>query len=191
MSDYSENGRWTLFGVCAALFVMSMFYRMSSAVISEDLIRDLALDSRALGLVGGVFFYAFAVVQIPLGLVLDRVGARGTMIGLNLVGILGAVVFSLSSGATGAMLGRGLLGVGMAANLMGALKLFTNWFDLRRFATLSGLLVSLGTIGAMGATTPLALLAQALGWRNSFLALAAVHGLMVLALVIWVRESPP
>ncbi len=188
--DLSPHGRWVLFGVCASLFVMSMFYRMSSAVISEDLSRDLCLDSRGLGLVGGIFFYAFAAVQIPLGLFLDRAGARGTMILLNLVGILGAVLFSLSSGAAGAMLGRGLLGIGMAANLMGSLKLFTNWFDLRRFATLSGLLISLGTIGAMGATSPLALLAQALGWRNSFLVLAGVHGLIVLTLVLWVRESP-
>lgn len=189
--DILPHGRWVLFGVCAALFVMSMFYRMSSAVISEDLIRDLGLDSRGLGLVGGVFFYAFALVQIPLGLFLDRAGARGTMITLNLIGILGAVLFSFSHGVSGAIIGRCLLGIGMAANLMGSLKLFTNWFDLRRFATLSGLLVSLGTIGAMGATSPLALLAQTLGWRNSFLVLAGVHGLMVLALVIWVPESPP
>ncbi len=182
--------RWIVFGVCTSLFIMSMFYRMSSAVIAEDLSRDLHLSPRGLGLVGGVFFYAFALVQVPLGLLLDRAGAKWTMTALNLVGILGAVLFSAAEGVRGAVLGRALIGVGMASNLMGSLKLFTQWFDVRRFATLSGLLVSLGTLGALAATSPLALLAQALGWRNAFIGLAAVHAGLVVALVLLAREAP-
>lgn len=186
-----HRGRWILFAICSSLFIISMLYRMSSAVIAEDLSRDLALDPRTLGLVGGIFFYAFAAIQIPLGPFLDRVGARVTMISLNVIGIIGAIVFSLSTGAAGALMGRSLIGIGMAANLVGPLKLFINWFDLRRFATLSGLLFSLGTIGGMFATSPLALLSQTAGWRNSFLLLAGIHGLVVLSFVAWVRETPP
>jgi predicted MFS family arabinose efflux permease len=193
VSSAGEVGRekWVLFGVCATLFVMSMFYRMSAAVIAEDLGRDLHLEPRGLGLVGGAFFYAFALVQLPLGLLLDRAGAKRTMILLNLTGMLGALLFSTSCGLWTAVLGRTLIGVGMAANLMGSLKLFTHWFDLRRFATLSGLLVSMGTLGTLGATSPLVFLSQALGWRSAFQCLAAFHGLLVLALALLVREAPP
>jgi len=183
--------KWVLFAVCATLFVMSMFYRMSAAVIAEDLGRDLNLDPGGLGLVGGAFFYAFALVQIPLGLLLDRAGAKRTMMLLNLAGLLGALLFSVAGGLGTAVLGRILIGVGMAANLMGSLKLFTHWFDLRRFATLSGLLVSLGTLGTLGATSPLVFLSQAVGWRSAFQCLAAFHGLLVLALGLLVREAPP
>ena len=139
---------------------------------------------------GGAFFYAFAIVQIPLGLLLDRVGAKGTMVFLNLIGVLGALIFSSAEGPYGAFLGRALLGIGMAANLMGSLKLFTHWFDLRRFATFSGLLISLGTLGSLAATSPLALLVRALGWRQAFLALATLHALLILSLVLMVRETP-
>ena len=193
MRSAGETGREkrVLFGVCAALFVMSMFYRMSAAVIAEDLGRDLHLDPGGLGLVGGAFFYAFALVQLPLGLLLDRAGAKRSMVLLNLTGMLGALLFSVSGGLWTAVLGRTLIGVGMAANLMGSLKLFTHWFDLRRFATLSGLLVSLGTLGTLGATSPLVFLSQTLGWRSAFQCLAAFHGLLVLALALLVREAPP
>jgi len=179
-----------VFGICSMLFVMSMFYRMSNAVIVSDLCRDLDLGPRELGLMGGAFFYAFALIQVPLGLLLDRAGAKRTMIFLNLLGVLGAVVFSLAKGWSGAFVGRALLGLGMAANLMGALKLFTHWFDLRRFATVSGLLISLGTLGALAATSPLALLAELLGWRGAFLVLAGLHGCLVLCLALVVHERP-
>ncbi|MCF8062268.1 MAG: MFS transporter, partial [Deltaproteobacteria bacterium] len=185
-----DREKRVLFGVCATLFVMSMFYRMSAAVIAEDLGRDLHLDPGGLGLVGGAFFYAFALVQLPLGLLLDRAGAKRTMIILNLTGMLGAFLFSIADGLATAVLGRILIGVGMASNLMGSLKLFTHWFDLRRFATLSGLLVSLGTLGTLAATSPLVFLSQALGWRSAFQCLAAFHGLLVLALALLVHESP-
>jgi len=182
--------RWLLFGICAALFIMSMFYRVSGAIIAPELSHDLSLGSRELGLVGGVFFYAFALVQIPLGLSLDRMGAKRTMIALNLTGVLGALLFSQASGLYAALVGRALLGIGMASNLMGSLKLFTNWFDLRRFATLSGTLLSLGTVGTLAATSPLALMVASLGWRNTFAALAALHFVIILALAVLIRERP-
>ena len=182
--------RWIIFGICASLFLMSLFYRASSAIIAPDLMHDLRLTHEALGLLGAAFFYSFAVVQIPLGLVLDRIGPRITMSILNILATAGAVVFAHAGGLTGGVIGRALLGLGMAANLMGPLKLFTNWFDPRRFATLSGLLLSLGTLGSLAAATPLAILVQCLGWRRAFYSLAGLNALLAVCLMGFVRDTP-
>jgi len=184
------NRKWLIFAVCSSLFLMSLFYRASSAIIAPQLMKDLKLTHEDLGLLGAAFFYTFALVQFPLGPVLDRLGPRITIAGLNLLATLGAIVFARAGSMAGGVLGRGLLGLGMAANLMGPLKLFTIWFPPNRFATMSGLLLSLGTLGSLAATSPLALMVEALGWRGSFYTLAAVNVLLVLFIIIIVRDTP-
>jgi MFS family permease len=182
--------RWVIFGICTTLFLMSLFYRASGAVIASDLSRDLHLDPEGLGILGAAFFYAFALVQVPLGIVLDRVGPKRTMILLNLVAMAGGLVFAQAESVTGGVVGRSLLGIGMSANLMGTFVLLTRWFEPARFATLSGLVLGLGTLGSLAATSPLALLVDFLGWRGSFYALAGLNGLLVLGFLFIVRDDP-
>jgi MFS family permease len=169
---------------------MSQFYRVSSAIIAPDLSRDLGLNSKELGLLGAIFFYVFALVQPPLGLLLDRIGARISMAALNSIAVLGAIIFAHAGSLTDGVIGRGLLGLGMAANLMGTLKLFTKWFDLGKFATITGLLLSMGALGTLAATSPFALLVQALGWRGAFYALACLNAFLTMCLWILVRDTP-
>jgi sugar phosphate permease len=182
--------RWTIFGTCAFLFLMSLFYRASSAIIAPNLVVDLNLSPHALGLMGAAFFYSFAIVQLPLGLFLDRVGPRITMTILNFVGAAGAVIFAHAGGMAGGVIGRAMLGVGMAANFIGPLKLLTRWFDPSKFATLSGLLLSIGTVGSLAATTPLAMLVECLGWRKSFYSLAGLNAFLAIWVVIIIRDMP-
>ncbi|MEW5725230.1 MAG: MFS transporter, partial [Thermodesulfobacteriota bacterium] len=185
-----RNNRFLVFILSSCLLLISMLYRASNAVVAPELSRDLGLGPEALGLMGAVFFYVFALAQIPLGLVLDRIGAKRTIIVLNLVGMAGAVAFASAQGLPGGLTGRALLGLGMSANLMGPLKLFTRWFKAGEFATVSGLTVSLGALGSVLATSPLLLLAQALGWRGAFLFLAGLNLLLILGLVLWTSDGP-
>ena len=182
--------RWAVLGLSALLFVCSQFFRVANAVIAPELQHDLGLSSEALGALSAAFFYGFAAAQVPLAIVLDRLGARWSMAALSLVGAAGAVVFATAEQRADATLGRVLLGIGMAGNLMGALKLIGHWFSAREFATISGVLLAVGTAGNMLATTPLALLVGAMGWRRSFELIAAVTA--ALAILFWalVRERP-
>jgi nitrate/nitrite transporter NarK len=167
-----------------------MFYRASNAVIAPQLQRDLSLTSESLGMLSASFFYAFAITQIPLALLLDRLGARMIMTVLTLVGSLGSCVFGLSGGLHGAVLGRVLLGLGMAGNLMGGMKLFTQWYSSRDFATLSGLLVGAGALGTIAASTPLALLAGLIGWRWSFIAIGICTAGLGIFFCAKVQDAP-
>lgn len=182
--------RWLVFCLCALLYICSQFYRVSNAIIAPQLQRDLGLSAESLGLLTALFFYTFALVQLPLGVCLDRIGARHTMAVLNMVGSIGAWIFAWAERLEGAALGRVLLGVGMAANLMGSMKLFTTWFSPREFATLSGLMLASGTLGNIVAATPLALLVQGLGWRWSFTITGGFTAFIAILFYALVREGP-
>ncbi len=182
--------RWRIFVITSAHFFLSQFYRTSNAVIAPQLIKDLTLDTEALGFMSASFFYAFACTQIPLSLLLDRIGARIMMTALSLVGILGALIFSWADSLSLGLTGRILLGIGMACNLMGTLKLVSDWFTPRTFATLSGVVFSIGTLGNIIATTPLVLLVEQVGWRHSFQLIAALNLLLTVMLYFIVRDKP-
>lgn len=183
-------GRWIVFCLSASLFILSQFYRVSNAVIAPELQLELNLSPEELGLLSAAFFYAFALAQVPLGLLIDRVGARRAMTALTVIGAAGAGIFATAETLAAAVTGRLLLGFGMAGNLMGPMKLFTQWFSPREFATLSGLILALGTLGNMLAATPLALASNRLGWRWSFGALGIVTAAAAAVFFLVVRERP-
>jgi sugar phosphate permease len=183
--------RWLIFVIGALHFIISQLYRTCNAVLAPSLIRDLSLDTEGLGLMSAAFFYSFALTQIPLILFIDRFGPRRLMTILSLLAIAGALIFSWSQGLSSALVGRLLLGVGVACSLIGTLKLLSEWFSPLVFASLSGMLFSVGAMGSILSTTPLVLMVEQLGWRMSFQVIAAVHILLTMALYGIVRDRPP
>jgi len=181
---------WLIFVLCSLHLFVSQLYRTTNAVLAPWLIKDLHLDTEGLGLLSAGFFYAFSLTQIPISILLDKVGAKRLMIVLSFVGLTGAVMFSLAQSLGMGLAGRLLLGVGMACNLMGPLKLLTEWFAPNTFATVSGLLYAIGTLGNIVAATPLVLLVEQLGWRLSFQTIIAFHLLLTLMLFWLVQDRP-
>jgi len=184
------HNRWLIFFISSSLFFLSQFYRVSNAVIAPQLLNDFSIDTTGLGLISASFFYAFALTQIPIGLLLDKIGPRSMMTALSAIGIFGAIIFSWAESMTLGVTGRILLGVGMACNLMGTYKLLTLWFSPRAFATLAGIVVALGTAGNMLATTPLVILVNQFGWRSSFQLIAVINFLLTLMFFIVVKDRP-
>lgn len=187
----AQAGRgWAIFWVGCAGFVLSMFFRVSTTVIGPDLVKDLDLTTSQLGLLSSAFFYAFAICQLPLGMALDRFGPRVVVSLLNGIGVLGALLFASAHTASQMVWARVIMGIGMSCNLMGIMTLIAIWFPVNRFATLSGLIASIGVLGNLMAATPLAFLAQGLGWRKSFLLLAGLNALLALVFLGVVRNRP-
>lgn len=172
------------------LFILSQFYRASIAVITPDLILDLGLDTRGLSLISASFFYTFAIMQIPISMYLDAIGPRMAMTMLSLLGVAGALVFACGESIDTLVAGRLLMGAGMACNLMGALKLITLWFGPLRFATMSALVLSFGTLGNMAAATPLVLMVQSMGWRTTFIVFSGINLLLTVVFFMVVKDRP-
>jgi predicted MFS family arabinose efflux permease len=183
--------RWVIFALFVSAHFLSYFLRSANAVISTDLTRDLSLTVEQLGLMTSLFYASFALVQLPLGSGLDRVGPRWVTPGLMLVTVLGCLLFASARSFALLALGRALIGVGMAGVLMGAIKVYGQWFAANRVATIAGFMVGISSIGGLFAATPLAWLNQALGWRAIFLWCALVVALSAGAMMLWVRNMPP
>lgn len=162
-----------------------MFYRVSTAVIAPDLMRDFDLNAKTLGLLGGAFFYSFALFQLPIGPLLDRMGPRRVIGSFTLIGALGSVLFASSPSFGVALLGRVLNGAGMACVMMGTFKVFALQFPPERFATLVGALLAVGTLGSILAASPLAHVSSLAGWRVAFLLTGGVTVLLALS-VFWI-----
>ncbi|MGD9210635.1 MAG: MFS transporter, partial [Desulfobacteraceae bacterium] len=182
--------RWLVFALTTLLFVMSQFYRVSMTVITPQLTADLSLSHQQLGTCSAMFFYPFALAQIPLIIYLDRIGARLSMTVLTLIGIGGAIVFAMAQSFSVLLLGRILLGIGMACNLVGSLKLISQWFSPNKFATLTALIASFGTTGNLLAATPLVYLVQMIGWRFAYGFFALFNLLLVCLFFTVVKDKP-
>lgn len=182
--------RWQIFAVMALMYVLAYFYRVSMAVMAKDLASELHLTAARLGTLSGVFFYAFAFTQLPLGPLLDRFGGKRVVLLTGIVTIFGVALFSVSSSFFSAMAGRVLIGAGSASVLMGALKIFTNWFDRQEFGRVSGFIIAVGNLGNITATAPLALAIDGFGWRSSFIAVGVLQLLCLLLVLYVVQEHP-
>ncbi len=179
-----------LFPIACLMFLLSQFYRASVAVISPDLIRELSMDSRNLNQIPAAFYYAFALMQIPISMYLDGIGPRMSMSVLSLIAVVGTVMFSMGDSLWVLVAGRIIMGIGMACSMMGTLKLITLWYTPLRFATLSALVFSLGGIGNLIASTPLVLIVQAVGWRNAFLIIAGINLMLTVLFYLIARDRP-
>ncbi|MCX7982441.1 MAG: MFS transporter [Syntrophales bacterium] len=182
--------RWFIFSIGAANFFFSQLYRTTNAVLAPYLVRDLSLNSETLGFLSAVFFYSFALSQIPILLGIDKVGPRRLMTTFGVIGVAGAIIFASAETSTMAIWGRLLMGVGMSCAFIGSLKLLSVWFPPVTFATVSGLLTSVGTLGNIVSTSPLAFMAAKFGWRESFFILAVAHSLVIILLWLIVRDRP-
>lgn len=175
---------------CAA-YLLSQFFRSSVGVLAPDLMRSLALTPEELGRLGGVFFLAFGLAQLPLGVLLDRFGPRLVATLVMLVAASGAFAFAALDGFGGLLLGRALMGAGCSVCLMGSLVLFSRWAPPERFATLAGFVLGVGGFGGILATAPLAAASAWAGWQACFVAMGVLTVLVAAVFWLTVRDAPP
>jgi predicted MFS family arabinose efflux permease len=163
---------------------------MVNAVLGPTLAAEFGLTAGGLGLLSSVYFLAFALFQLPLGLLLDRFGPRRVNAVLLLVAALGGLWFSLATTAQSAIAARALLGLGVSGCLMASFTAFVLWYPPERISTMNAIAFSAGICGAMVATVPLELLLRVLPWRQVFLLLVA--GTVAVSLALWlvVPERP-
>lgn len=192
MQPSSTTGqRAQLVALLILLTCLSQFYRVSNNVIAPELTRDLGLTATHLGWAGGVFFLALLVMQIPVGLLFDRIGARRTVAGLSVVAVVGAVMLARADTPLAHIVARMVVGAGCAASFMSAVFLVSRWFPPERLSTALSWVFSASNIGTLIAATPLAWASATIGWRNGFLALGVLTAVTTVLFYVLVRDAPP
>lgn len=171
--------------VFATAYFLSYAMRAINAVIAPELSTDLQLTNADLGLLSSAYFVGFGCMQLPIGVWLDRHGARRTESALLLFGAVGAAIFATSTSLAGVWLGRALIGVGVSACLMAALKAYRVWFPPERQSQLGSWMLVFGTVGALSSTIPVAMLLPLVGWRLIFWGVAGA--LLLAALLLFTQ----
>ena len=179
-----------LFLPFAGAYFLSYHFRTANAVIGPVLADELALGAADLGLLTSAYFLGFGATQLPLGMLLDRFGARRVEATLLLVAAAGAALFACGTTITTLAIARGMIGVGVSACLMASFKSFSQWFPPERQASLTGWIMTSGTLGALAASAPLDALLHVAGWRAIFAALAAITLAVAGALFFGVPDKP-
>ncbi len=182
--------RWLIFALLAASYVLVYVHRLCPAVLAVDIMRDLETGGALTGLLGAAYFYPYALMQLPAGLLSDSWGARKTIAFFFVVAFIGSLVLGYAPTVATAIVGRTLVGLGVAMLFVPTMKTLAEWFHAREFAYMTGILMAMGGIGTLTAATPLVWLSSAIGWRNSFVAVGGVTLLLAVLVWIFVRNRP-
>ena len=181
---------WLMWGLVGVFYLIGFFQRMAPAVMVDDLMRDFSINGAIMGNLSATYFYSYAAMQIPSGLLADSVGPRRLASGACVVTALGILVFAWGPGLWFAYCGRFFIGASVAVAFVACMKLAGHWFPANRFATVTGVALLVGNIGAVLAGVPLSEMIVIAGWRTAMAASGFIT--LVIALVIWlvVRDDP-
>jgi len=174
-------------------YFLSYLYRSTNAVLAPYLSNDLSINAEQLGLITSAYFLTFGLFQLPLGVLLDKFGARKVQSILFLVAATGAILFSLGNDVWSLVIARGLIGLGVSGALMGAFKAFAVWYPKDRLPLLIGIFMSAGGMGAIVASTPLEMALQITDWRGVYFFLGIVTiftGALIFFIVPEKKETP-
>jgi sugar phosphate permease len=163
---------WSVWSIAALFYLGGFYLRVSPAVMTSELMREFRIGAVELGSLSAFYYYAYVVMQIPTGVLVDSWGARKLLILGSLASAIGIFIFGSTSNFYVACAGRALIGGATAIGWVVTLKLATHWFPIRIFGMLSGLGLCIGNIGALVAQVPLRLLVEHFGWRTVVLASA-------------------
>ncbi|MBU1195448.1 MAG: MFS transporter [Proteobacteria bacterium] len=181
---------YIVFGILGISYILVFFHRLSPAVMAVDIMKDLNTGGAVMGILSSAYFYPYAIMQIPAGLLSDSWGPRRSVSFFLLIAAIGSMAFGLSQNVGMAIAARGVVGLGVAMVFVPTMKILTNWFESRQFVHLTGILISLGGVGAYTAATPLAFLSEALNWRASMIIIGFIT--IAVAFFVWqvVRDTP-
>jgi MFS family permease len=155
-------------------YFLSNLFRAVNAVVAPNLAADLGLGAAALGLLTSAYLFAFALFQLPLGVLLDRFGPRRVQTALLACAATGSLLFATGQDSATLTCARALIGLGFAGGLMSGFKAVVLWVPEPRRALANAAIMSFGALGILVATVPTELAVQAVGWRAVFVGLAAI-----------------
>lgn len=179
--------RWAIFAVLTIGYFFVYFHRISVSVVGQDIVADVG---GSIGFLSSVYYWTYTAMQIPSGVMADRFGARAASTVFLLIASIGSLVTCVGTEFWMIVLGKVMIAAGMAVVYVPLMKLVSVWFPKSDFAVLSGVVIAVGNVGAIAATGPLELMAQALGWREVFLVLGVITLVLAVLCATVIRNHP-
>lgn len=182
--------RWVMWSFLILLHLVTSFHRVSFNVVADLLTAEFNLTGAGLGNLAAAYTYMYVIMQIPGGILVDRLGPRRIALLTGLFMASGSLIIGLSTNAGFVFLGRMLIGLGGSVVLINIFKFQASWFRTSEFATLSGFALLLSGSGALLGATPLAVSVNLVGWRASFIGVGSLTVLIALLCWFFIRNRP-
>lgn len=182
---------WLIFSLSCIFYFYQFILQVSPDVMTTDLLNKFPVSEHRLAMVTAAFFLAYSLMQIPVGVILDKWGPHRLLAIAAIACGLGSILFAGAPYIFVASIARLLMGFGSAFAFVGALKLIGNWFPTQRFTFLMGVLVSIGMLGAIMGEAPLARAIIYFGWQNTMFILGGAGFILALLILLLVRNAPP
>lgn len=182
--------KWSIFGVLILTYILVYFHRMAPGVVSEYLMGAFQTTGAELGALSAIYFFVYAFMQVPSGVIADTFGARMSVINGNLVAGAGSIVFGLAGSFEMACFGRFLVGLGVSVVFVSIMKSNSVWFHERVFAFMSGVTLLIGNLGSVLAAGPLAALLTTFAWRTVFIGIGGLSLLLAVLGYMLIENKP-
>jgi sugar phosphate permease len=186
----SYNYRYVICALIFSGYVLVFFQRLCPAVLALDIQAAFGVGGTLLGVLASAYFYPYALMQLPTGLLVDRWGPRYTVSFFFVIAALGALLMSFTESLTVAVFGRVMVGLGVSTLFVSNFKLIAEWFAPRQFVVMGGLFMAMGGVGALLASVPLAWISSLMGWRVTLAAVGVLTFVMAILIFIFVRNRP-
>lgn len=181
---------WLVWGLAAAFYFADYLARVAPSVMHLYLQIDFGINEAGFGILMASFYIPYVVMQIPVGLIVDRISIRWILTTMSLLTAIGCAVFGLAHSLLTASAGRMLIGLSASFAFVCALRLATSWFPASRLGLLAGLTQALGMLGAASGAVPVAFLVGVIGWRSSMLVVGCIFIILALLLYQYIQDSP-
>lgn len=185
-----ERYRWLIWLILAATYVFVTFHRMSAAVVKDDLQKAFGIGAVQFAVIGSMYFYAYFIMQIPSGILADKIGPKKTVFIFSLIAAVGSIFFGLAPSLNIAYISRFFVGIGVSVVFVCLVKIQSRWFYSRNFALMIGFSGLAANLGAIIAQTPLVIAVNNFGWRNTFVYMGIVMVMFAVLTFIFVKDDP-
>ena len=185
--------RWAVFAVMALAYFFVYFHRTTGGAISDNLQDYFGVGAASIALLASAYLYAYTLMQIPSGILTDKMGPRRAatiFVFLIAVGSLISAYSATCNNFTLMIVGKFIIGIGAAVVYIPIMKILAVWYRKDEFASMSGILLLVGNVGGIAAATPMVIMMDNLGIQNTYIALAIITA--AIALLCWfiVRNHP-
>lgn len=184
------TAKWVVFSVMILTYILVYFHRMAPGAVSEYLMSAFNTTGTKLGTLSAIYFFVYAFMQLPSGVIADTLGTRTSVVCGNAVAGLGSIAFGMATSFEMACIGRFFVGLGVSVVFVSIMKSNSVWFEDRVFGMMSGLTLLIGNLGSVLAAGPLAAILHVFAWRSVFIGIGSLSLVLAVLGYLFVRNRP-
>lgn len=190
MTRHIQFRRWIIWSLAVAFYFYEYFLRVAPSVMVRDLFASFNIGAGVFGVISAAYLYAYAPMQLPIGVLMDRFGARKLLTIATLMCGLASILFGIAPAVWMTVVARLAMGVGSAFAFIGMVYISSHWFHGKILAFLVGIGNSIGMLGAVFGEGPLSQLVDHFSWRPTSIALGAFGVALGIVIYLAVRNEP-